>query len=101
MPEKLYSGTAEQQVIAKTLSDPQFRQSLLSNPKQALSQEFGVEFPAEVDVRVLEEKPEQLILVIPTVIEPTGGAPAPAPRRPAPGPSTICSWSRSGCCKGW
>ena len=101
MPEKLYSGTAEEQVIAKTLSDPGFRQSLLSNPKEALSQEFGVEFPQGIEVRVLEEKPEQLILVIPTVVEATGGAPAAAPNRPAPGPSTICSWSRSGCCRGW
>ncbi|MCL6612921.1 MAG: NHLP leader peptide family RiPP precursor [Peptococcaceae bacterium] len=54
----------EEQIIKKAQSDEDFRKALKDNPKEALGQ-LGVQLPAEIEVKVVEESPEVLYLVLP------------------------------------
>ncbi len=54
----------EEQIIEKTRSDKDFKKALTANPKEALGR-LGVQLPAEVEVKVVEESPGVLYLVLP------------------------------------
>jgi hypothetical protein len=56
---------AASQVIDRATRDPGFRRELLSNPATALEQELGVRIPETVEIRVVEETPSTLYLVLP------------------------------------
>jgi hypothetical protein len=53
------------QIIKKAWEDPAFKKSLLSEPKKAVKEAFGLEIPAEIDLKVVEESTSQYYLVIP------------------------------------
>ncbi|QMV42000.1 NHLP leader peptide family RiPP precursor [Cohnella cholangitidis] len=53
------------QIIKKAWADPAFKKSLLSDPKKAVKEAFGVEVPAEIEVKVVEESPSLAYLVLP------------------------------------
>lgn len=55
----------QEQVMARAMKDPSFRQELLSNPRAVLAREYHVHLPAHIAVRVLEEAPNTLTLVLP------------------------------------
>ncbi|MHC5855464.1 NHLP leader peptide family RiPP precursor [Nostoc sp.] len=55
----------EARIIAKAWKDEAYKQELLTNPKAVIAREFGVEFPADVKVQVLEENPTSLHFVLP------------------------------------
>ncbi|ACC81661.1 NHLP leader peptide family RiPP precursor [Nostoc punctiforme] len=55
----------EARIIAKAWKDEAYKQELLTNPKAVIEREFGVEFPADVNVQVLEENPTSLHFVLP------------------------------------
>ncbi|MCW5315517.1 NHLP leader peptide family natural product precursor [Nostoc sp. KVJ3] len=55
----------EARIIAKAWKDEAYKQELLTNPKAAIEREFGVEFPADVKVQVLEENSTSLHFVLP------------------------------------
>jgi hypothetical protein len=60
----------EARIVQKAWQDPAYRRRLLANPRAVLSEELsrikeGVAVPANVKVTVLEEKPDQIYLVIP------------------------------------
>jgi hypothetical protein len=57
--------TIQEQVIARALKDPSFRQALLSNPRAVLAEQYHVHLPEGVAVCVLEEAPNTLTLVLP------------------------------------
>jgi Nitrile hydratase, alpha chain len=61
--------TLQAQVRARALKDPAFRQALLSNPRAVLAKEYNVHLPEHVVVRVLEEAPNTLTLVLPAQAE--------------------------------
>jgi hypothetical protein len=54
-----------QQVIARALKDPEYRETLLADPRAALSQAFGQELPADVQVKVIEQEPDTIYLLLP------------------------------------
>lgn len=58
-------GAVEQALVRKSLQDESFRQRLLADPKATIEQELGRELPADLEVRVLEEAPKTLYLVLP------------------------------------
>ena len=60
-------GAVEQALIQKSLRDESFRRRLLEEPKATVEQELGQRLPAEVEVRVVEETPGTLYLVLPPV----------------------------------
>ncbi|MEH1770611.1 NHLP leader peptide family RiPP precursor [Nostoc sp.] len=55
----------EARIIAKAWKSEAFKQELLTNPKAIIEQEFGVEFPADLNVSVREENSTTLYFVLP------------------------------------
>ncbi len=55
----------EQRVVRRAWSDPAFRARLLENPKAALEELLGVTLPERLNVRVAEERPDELCIVLP------------------------------------
>jgi hypothetical protein len=55
----------EAKIIAKAWQDERFKQELLSNPKAVFSEELGQSLPDEVEIRVIQENPTTLYLVLP------------------------------------
>ena len=51
-------------VIAKAWDDSQFKAKLLENPRSILQAE-GIVFPDEVNIKVVENTPSQLYIVLP------------------------------------
>lgn len=61
-------AAAEAKIAAKAMEDEAFRAKLLSDPKSAIAESTGLEFPAEVNIVVHEETDDTLHLVIPPAI---------------------------------
>lgn len=52
-------------VIAKAWQDANFKKQLMANPKGVLEKEFGIKFPANLQIEVREESASKLYLVLP------------------------------------
>ncbi len=68
------SGTSarqdvESRVMGRALTDADFRQLLLSDPRAAVQDELGVDLPADVTINVVEEKADTIYLVLPPTEE--------------------------------
>ena len=59
--------TWAEQVIAKAGEDAAFREELLKNPKVAIQKVTGGVFPDGIELKVVEETPDTLYLVLPFV----------------------------------
>ena len=55
----------EAHLLKRAGEDPAFRQTLLSNPRQALQQEVGLRIPENFELKVVEETSNSLYLVLP------------------------------------
>jgi Nitrile hydratase, alpha chain len=55
----------EQEIIEKALKDPGFRASLVADPKGTLEKNWGVTLPADLNVVVHTESPNELHVVLP------------------------------------
>ena len=53
------------QVIARASTDAAYREMLLSDPRAAMEQAFGQQLPATLQVKVIEQEPNTLYLVLP------------------------------------
>jgi len=59
-------GRAPRSVIReRAISDPEFRQALVADPRSAMRAAFGLDLPEGVELSVLEESDNQLYLVLP------------------------------------
>jgi Nitrile hydratase, alpha chain len=56
----------ERSLINRSMEDEEFRQRLLDDPKAAVEQELGGRLPEGVEVRVVEESPQTIYLVLPS-----------------------------------
>jgi hypothetical protein len=56
---------AQQQIIDRATRDPAFRSRLLENPKMAIEEELGRSIFSSATIRVIEEQPGEVILVLP------------------------------------
>lgn len=65
---------AEAKLLERAARDPEFKRVLLSNPRGAIETEFGVSLPATLDLKVVEEKPDEYYLVLPLNPEGRGDA---------------------------
>ena len=54
-----------QELLLKAAQDEAFREALIANPKETLSQYLGTALPAELRVTVVENSATELTLVIP------------------------------------
>jgi len=59
----------QERIIAKSWQDETFKQELLSNPKAVFSREVGQQLPDTIELRVVEEIPNTLYLVLPAKID--------------------------------
>jgi hypothetical protein len=59
------TGGLRERVVGRALTDPAFRQQLLAAPRAAIEQELKVTLPAVLEIRVVEETPTFLCLVLP------------------------------------
>ena len=57
----------EQLLIEKAMKDPDFRRRLLENPQAVIKEGMGVEFPATVNLRILEDDPHTVYLILPFI----------------------------------
>lgn len=60
--------TAEEmraQLTEKAIVDPEFRQQLVSDPKAAIKQEFGIEVPEAINIVVHESDMSTLYMALP------------------------------------
>jgi hypothetical protein len=55
----------ERQVLAKVLAEPEARTALRERPRATLESIYGVEFPADAEIRVLEEGVGSHYVVLP------------------------------------
>jgi hypothetical protein len=55
----------EQRIIERALSDPDFRARLLENPREAILEALEIWISPATSIRVVEEQPGELVLVLP------------------------------------
>ncbi len=56
----------ESTLVQRSMEDEDFRQRLLDDPKATVEQELGIGLPEDVEVRVVEESPQSIYLVLPS-----------------------------------
>ena len=68
MTEASGGGRAEveQRLVERSLEDDAFRRRLLEDPGAAVEEELGIQLPAEVQVRAVEETADTIYLVLPS-----------------------------------
>jgi len=66
----------ERNIVQRSIEDEDFRRRLLEDPKAAVERELGSALPEGVQVRVVEETPDTIYLVLPSASAPgdQGGA---------------------------
>ena len=52
-------------LIERSMEDEELRRRLLADPKGTIEEEIGARLPEEIEVRVVEETPEVVYLVLP------------------------------------
>ena len=62
----------ELRLMHRALADPAFRAALVADPRTVIERDGGVRFPASVQVRLIEEKPGEMVFVLP--MDPGGKA---------------------------
>jgi hypothetical protein len=65
MPEQTTRQQLETHLLHRASTDPDFRESLLRDPKSVIESEIGLKFPEGLSVQVHEEKLNQLHVVLP------------------------------------
>jgi len=55
------------QLISRAQTDEEFRSELVSNPRPVLEQ-FGLKFPSEVDIKVLQSDDKTFYLSLPPAV---------------------------------
>ena len=55
----------EEKLIEKALKDNDFKQRLISDPREVLKEEFNISIPSSINLNVIEEKENEITLVIP------------------------------------
>jgi hypothetical protein len=53
------------ELLLRAERDDEFRARLLSDPRGAITEQLGVELPDTLNLKVIEENPNEVILVLP------------------------------------
>jgi hypothetical protein len=59
-----------EQLLSRAERDPDYRKRLTEDPSSAIEEELGVEVPESIQVKVVQEGPNEAILVLPRHLEP-------------------------------
>lgn len=57
----------EKLIIEKAMKDDLFREQIISNPRETISAEIGINIPDSFNIRVLQEDANTFYLVLPPV----------------------------------
>ena len=57
----------EERLIEKAMKDEVFRKQLLENPREMVEQETRMKLPEGISIRVVQETPDQVFLVLPAI----------------------------------
>lgn len=85
-------GEIHDQLVSRAQQDPDFRQQLLSNPAAALETQLGTSIPEGVNIRVVEESPQEVYVVLPAAPAQGGALSDDQLASVAGGASSGCSW---------
>jgi hypothetical protein len=55
----------ERRIAARAQSDPEFRARLGKDPRAAVGELLGVRLPERIEVRVVQERPDLMCIVLP------------------------------------
>jgi hypothetical protein len=69
MAEQTKRQELESYLAARALQDPGFREKLLQAPKQTIENEISLHFPRTLEIKVHEEKLNELHVVLPINLE--------------------------------
>jgi hypothetical protein len=56
---------AQRQIIDRAMKDPDFRTRLVQNPQAAIQEGLGTSISPTATIRVIEEQPGEVVLVLP------------------------------------
>jgi hypothetical protein len=65
----------ELHLASRASQDPAFREKLLDAPKQTIEEEIGLHFPMTLEIKVHEERLNELHIVLPINLETSGELP--------------------------
>jgi len=60
-------ASIETEILQRAGRDPKFRQDLIDDPRRTLFGELGIAIPKDVEMRVGEDSPNEVHLVLPPV----------------------------------
>jgi hypothetical protein len=60
----------EANIVNRALKDEKFMQQLIVNPKSCIESELGISLPVSLKITVLEEKTDEIYLVLPAFHSP-------------------------------
>jgi hypothetical protein len=63
-----YRKQMELVLLRRVATDPAFRAQLLAEPRKAVELVLGSPLPPAISVRVIEEKPTELVVVVPAAL---------------------------------
>jgi hypothetical protein len=75
MAEQTKRQQLELHLAARALKDPDFREKLLVAPKETIEEEIGLLFPLTLEIKIHEERLNELHVVLPINIEISTGLP--------------------------
>jgi hypothetical protein len=64
-PVPTHRAEIERRIVARAQSDPAFRARLGEDPRGAVGELLGVELPQRIEVRVVQERPDLMYIVLP------------------------------------
>jgi hypothetical protein len=67
-------SSSQQQIIDRAAASSDFRAKLLQSPHDTIQEEFGIPLPPNVRIRVVEEQPGEVVLVLPARSVQSGSA---------------------------
>jgi len=67
MPDRQKKEQLEAKIIAHAWKNPSFKEKLLKNPRAAFK-EMGLDIPEEVQIKVIEDKPNSYTFVLPPAV---------------------------------
>jgi hypothetical protein len=56
---------AQQRIVDRATRDADFRRRLIESPQQAIQEELGTSVSSSATIRVIEEQPGEVVLVLP------------------------------------
>jgi hypothetical protein len=58
------------EILARSLKDKIFREKLINSPRKTLKEEFDINIPEGINIKVLEDSPSEHYIVLPHMTPP-------------------------------